>query len=565
MRKRFVAALVLMMLFSAVPALAATEGTKVIVNGSPVIFSDAKPYVSGDTIMLPIRSVANLLGWEVTYNQKTNEVDLSVEGGTVQTKINSGQATVNGVVRPFAPASVFKQSRVYVPLAFFKDVLGYEASYSAAKMEVSINDVAYSSRKIAEQVVDLLSQEKFQQLSDELFTDELKSIVPVATLDSSWDAFIKVTGKYKSMLNVSIQPQDANTTILYVTLDFEKLEAPLTLVVDKEHKLNGLVVQYGPYKEQLPVGVTEEEVVVGQGTPYALQGTLTMPKASSLSGLVPAVVLVQGSGPSDRNETVGGYKPFRDIAYGLAEQGIAVLRYEKRTLAYANTFTPESVAKLTVKEETVDDAIAATKLLKGDPRIDPSQVYVIGHSLGGILAPRIDAEGGDFAGLVLLAGSPRSLLDIALDQNAAFIAAMADSDPAKKNNETLLAAEREKASKLATLTDEQAMATTILGVPAYYFKEMGQHSTADYVAKLTKPVLVLQGEDDIQVYADKDYVLWKKLFEGKANATFKLYPGLNHFFVNYDGIAENTVNEYGYPGSFSKETLKDIADWILKQ
>ncbi|MCL6460177.1 MAG: DUF3887 domain-containing protein, partial [Gorillibacterium sp.] len=401
MKKGFIAALMLVMLFSAVPALAALAGgAKVLVNGSNLVFSDAKPYVKGNTIMLPIRSVASQLGWRVVYNLQANEVVLSKNEVEVKTKIDSGQASVNGILHSFAPSSESRQSRLYVPLAFFKDILGYEASYSATNLQVSIADVAFTTQQTAEQVVGLLTQEKFQQLSDDWFSEELKAIVPVGDLASTWKEFIKVTGAYKDILDVKVQQRDANMALISVTLDFEKLEAPLTLVVDNNHKLTSLLVQYGPYKKPLPAGLTEEDVIVGQGTPYALNGTLTLPKSSASSGLLSAVVLVQGSGPSDRDETVGGYKPFRDIAYGLAEQGIAVLRYEKRTWVYGKTYTPETAAKLTVKEETVDDAIAATKILKNDPRIDPSRVYVIGHSLGGMLAPRIDAEGGNFAGLV---------------------------------------------------------------------------------------------------------------------------------------------------------------------
>ncbi|WP_372629621.1 alpha/beta fold hydrolase [Cohnella sp.] len=300
-----------------------------------------------------------------------------------------------------------------------------------------------------------------------------------------------------------------------------------------------------------PDSLIEEEIVVGAGTKYPLPGTLTLPK--NASGPLPAVILVHGSGPNDRDETVGLAKPFRDLAWGLAEQGIAVLRYDKRTYAHGQSFTPDMLASFTVKDETVDDAIAAAKLLKADERIDASNVYIVGHSLGGMLAPRIDADGGDFAGLALLAGSPRTLWEIIADQNAAIIATMEEGNPAKTASEALVAAEVEKAKSLAGLTDDEAKAQTLFGIPAYYFKEMDSRGADQIAARLTKPVLVLQGEADVQVYADKDYVQWKETLKNNDKASFKLYPGLNHFFAkSADGKVESQV-------------IQDIADWINKR
>jgi dienelactone hydrolase len=103
----------------------------------------------------------------------------------------------------------------------------------------------------------------------------------------------------------------------------------------------------------------------------------------SISGRCPG----SRSGPNDRDETIGPNKPFQDLAWGLASQGIAVLRYDKRTRVYPAQFV--ALPNATVKEETIDDALAAVALLRNTPNIDQHRIFVLGHSLGGMLVPRI--------------------------------------------------------------------------------------------------------------------------------------------------------------------------------
>ena len=163
----------------------------------------------------------------------------------------------------------------------------------------------------------------------------------------------------------------------------------------------------------------EERIIVGENTKYPLNGLLTLPDDTTKP--VPAVVFVHGSGASNMDEKVGKLTPFKDLAQGLARHGIASLRYDKRSFAHGFKLLRDKSLEVTVKVETIDDAILATELLKKDARIDLERVYIIGHSMGGMLAPRIDAEGGNFTGLIIMAGSPRKLEDIILDQNEAAL------------------------------------------------------------------------------------------------------------------------------------------------
>ncbi|MCL2286291.1 MAG: alpha/beta fold hydrolase [Firmicutes bacterium] len=169
-----------------------------------------------------------------------------------------------------------------------------------------------------------------------------------------------------------------------------------------------------PSQEQSRVyEIINERVVIGQGTEWELDGLLTLPIGAG--GTVPAVVLVHGSGPADMDATIFENRPFLEIAEYLAANGIAVIRYNKRTFTHGAEMIRQLGGSLTVWAETIEDAILATEILRADPRIDENRVFILGHSLGGALAPRIHAYGGDFAGLILFAGSPRSLLEIIFD------------------------------------------------------------------------------------------------------------------------------------------------------
>ena len=159
----------------------------------------------------------------------------------------------------------------------------------------------------------------------------------------------------------------------------------------------------------------QEKITVGLGTEYPLKGILTLP--DKLDKPVPAVVFVHGSGSSNMDEKVMKLTPFKDLAEGLAERGVASIRYDKRSFAHGMKMLRDKNLFITVKEETIEDAVLATEMLRKDPRIDSDNIYIIGHSMGAMLAPRIDAEGGNYKGIIMMAGTLRRLEEVMIEQN----------------------------------------------------------------------------------------------------------------------------------------------------
>ena len=305
-----------------------------------------------------------------------------------------------------------------------------------------------------------------------------------------------------------------------------------------------------------------EKIIIGENTKYPLNGLLTLPE--NITEPVPAVVFVHGSGSSNMDEKVGQLTPFKDLAEGLANKGIASIRYDKRSFAHGLKMVRDKSTIITVKEETIGDAILATELLKKDSRIDSHNIFIIGHSMGGMLAPRIDSEGGKYKGLIIMAGTPRKLEDVMLEQN---------EDVLNSTKGLVNWIVRKQVAKLSglfsglyELSDEEAKKKKVMGgTTLYYFKEMGEHSVADYLATTKKPMLIVQGEKDFQVSVEKDFNEYKRLLNDKTNVEFRLYENLNHAFVTYlySDILK-AKQEYNTERHIGEEVISDIADWIMK-
>ena len=356
--------------------------------------------------------------------------------------------------------------------------------------------------------------------------------------------------------------------IVLVTCEFEKATLDARIVFDMAGKIAGLgfvptapPAKYEPPAYADPAKFEETEVTVGSGD-WALPGTLTMPKGH---GPFPALVLVHGSGPNDRDESLGPNKPFQDLAWGLASRGIAVLRYEKRSKVYGKKILadPKLEATMTVKDETIDDALAAAALLQKTPRADPKRVFILGHSLGGFLMPRMAVAAGplNLAGFISMAGLTRPLDDTIVRQMTYLysLAGNTLSDEDKKKLEDIKAAVA--TIKALTEADRTSTVKLIGAMPAYWLDLRG-YDPAETAKTVRKPMLFLQGGRDYQVQT-VDLENWKRALGSRPDVEFHLYPKLNHLFYEGEGILI-PLEYIQKHGSVAPYVIDDIANWISK-
>lgn len=360
-------------------------------------------------------------------------------------------------------------------------------------------------------------------------------VTPVTFAHAQWD-FIYGCNKRDRIITAQLMP-DAQLDATFETTRRRatEIKAPVKMVV----KANGVRVE--PLFVPSPLG--------------PLRGALTLPVGK---GPFPAVVLVGGSGPNDLNETVGGARPFRDIADGLAATGIASLRYDKRQTDYG--FRMVANANLTVDDEETGDALAAAHLLSRQAQIDPRRVFVLGHSEGGMLAPRIGARDPQLAGVIMLAAPARKLLAVMQQQAREQGARMGLP---KANIGTSLQALAAEQALLDKTDPQHPPQGEFSGAPQTWWLSLHDYDQVAVAKSLAMPMLILQGGSDFQVSPTLDFDAWKYALAGKPNVAFHVFPGLSHLFTPAGKTL--TVADYAASAHVDSAVIDTIAAWVKAQ
>jgi dienelactone hydrolase len=390
------------------------------------------------------------------------------------------------------------------------------------------------------------------------FDATMTSTLPEPRLKHVWETLLAQAGRLETVGEPHASKRGPHVTVV-VPLKFEHARLDAHLSFDAEERLAGLhfLAPEAPYTLPAyadPARFVEREVVVDPGE-WKLPGTLTLPKDAAR---VPAVVLVHGSGPNDRDETIGANKPFRDLAAGLASKGVAVLRYEKRTRVHGAKLAS---ATFTVDDETVNDALAAVALLRGTPEIDSTKIFVAGHSLGGELAPRIGKRDARIAGLVLLAASTRPLGPVMIEQMTYLFSL--EGGPTEAQTAKLLEVEaawqRIEAIRAGTAVAKEGEA--LLGAPPSYWNDLNAYDAPAVARTVPQRMLVVQGGRDYQVTMT-DFEAWRAALAGRKDVTLKVYPTLNHALAAGEG--KSTPAEYREATHVDGDVVADLAAWVLR-
>lgn len=421
-----------------------------------------------------------------------------------------------------------------------------------AAQEVAPAETQPAAVSAARQILQKLIQHDyagFVAAGDEV----IRSKLTAQHTEQLWRTLEFKLGAYEREISAESTPGDPYTSVRFV-LQFERGRLNTRIVLTKDNQLSGWWIDeientmaYDPPAYVKRDAFREEDMTVSAGK-FELPAKLCLPAGD---GPHSGLVLVHGSGPNDLDETVGAQKPFRDLAWGLASRGVAVLRYDKRTKVHPHAAKPD---EWTLKEETTEDALAAVRLLRTRPEVADDQVFVLGHSLGGFAAPFIGQEDPELRGLILLAGSARSILDL-MEEQFAYLAGLDGETTAAEQLQLMQFQRITKAIREGRLDD----LPKDTALPVKYLATLHIMDTVEAAAGLSMPMLIIHGGRDYQV-AMKDYELWQAGLKARDNVTFRLFEDLNHLFVQGEGPSK--PDEYQQPGHVDERIIAAVADWI---
>lgn len=510
------------------------------------------------TEKVPLRTVVESIGAVVKWNADNRQAVVTRGQVELVVTIGTDTALVNRQARTMDSKAGLSGGQTLVSLDTIRQAFDVDVNWDPqAGLLVGPEDV----KTRGSYFIHLLQSDRFKD-ARAMMNQRLQQQLPEQLLQTYWVSNTTVYGSPAQllMLNQEETVVHNNAMLGYATPQ----QTPFSIIIrfDDTGKIDDLYLPYlpsGAYQKPSydnPAQYVERQVVVGEGE-HSLPGTLTLPKGK---GPFTAVVLVHGSGPSDRDESTGAYKPFRDLAAGLAAQRIAVLRFEKRT--YERTLQSALNPQFTIKDESVDDALAAVKVLQQQPEVNAAQIFVLGHSQGGMLVPRIvQQDSADaIAGAIVMAGPSEPLEDLLLTQ---YQQAAERAKQAGQPTDTLDRQIQIWEQQMVMLKDPQYSVTHIpknfaVQNPVWWF-DFRNYYAGELAKDQDTPMLIMQGENDFQV-GPGQLEGWKKALAARTDVSYKLYPKLNHFFVSVD--QPSTGAEYALPGNISDQVISDIADWL---
>lgn len=431
---------------------------------------------------------------------------------------------------------ILKYIILFLILGFYIKVNAQSETFCA---DFTLKIVEYLKHNQADSVALQFNNE----VASKLKANDLKILW--SQLETSMGTFQKAEGLQKFF--------NENMLIYERILFFENQSLKLRVTYDTNNKIAGLYFvpnrkARGELKLENNEFYSETEIKIGK-TEAKMQGILCLPKQVKN---FPIVVLVHGSGIHDKDETIGLTKPFKVLAHELAKNNIACIRYDKRAER------PEGFDSLhSMQSMIVDDVLSAIELASQIEGVDTNRIVVIGHSLGGMLAPMIASQSRRVKAVILLAGNSRPLEDLILEQSIY----LASRSGLTKDEKVQLKKLKKQVKNVKNLDKLKNPYNTDfpLGISYQEWKEFKEYNQVEKAKFISQPMLILQGERDYQVTM-KDFNVWKSELKYKTNVYYRSFKGLNHLFCKGEGAS--FPEEYYDNCKIDAEVIAVITRWI---
>ncbi|WP_063015483.1 alpha/beta hydrolase family protein [Nocardia nova] len=324
-------------------------------------------------------------------------------------------------------------------------------------------------------------------------------------------------------------------------------------------KLSGLRIAHDVPPWQPPhyadSAAFDEEEIALETAVGPVPGTVSVPRRTATRH--PAVVLLSGGGPFDRDGTAGANKTMKDIAWGLATGGLVVLRFDKPS--HLEAARGGNWADITPTADYVPPAVAAVRALRARADVDPCRIFVLGHSMGGRYAPRVAAAEPAIAGVILLAADTQPMQRAAV-RVARYLTAVAPEsaravlpDP----GELLVQAERVERADLSESTPAGELP---LGLAAGTWLDLREYDPVATALAVRKPMFIAQGGRDYQVTVADDLAGWRQAFDGRGDVDIRVYESDDHML--FAGSGPSTPSDYEAPQHVDEAVVADIAAWV---
>jgi dienelactone hydrolase len=391
----------------------------------------------------------------------------------------------------------------------------------------------------------------------ERLTTDAATRLSASTLERLWLGLTAQHGAFREVVGAK-RTTETGRPVAIVTARCDEADQSVRCTFDDVGDIDTVrfPAEYSPPAYADESAFTERTVTV-EGTGCSLPGTLSVPGGvagsaggrADAGGTVPGVVLVHGSGAHGRDETIGPNKPFRDLAWGLATRGVAVLRYEKRTAACDVPPGDRDINNI-----VVEDAVRAVDLLGAQDEIDPDRRYVVGHSLGATCTPRI-AERTALAGGAMLAANARPITAVVRDQRRYLLSITGELSEAEKEKIAALDEALVRIENGGVAPDERVM-----GLPGSWWSSLLAYDQVATAKRVETPLAFFQGGRDYQVTEEDDFAQWRSNLGDAANTSTFLYPDLSHLFQS--GTEPSLGAEYSFHDNVAESVVTDIAAWV---